>query len=396
MTTRYGTGAGIADTGREAARAAVTEAQETLGGADAEFAVVFSSTAYDYETVVETVRAETNDATLIGSSSAGEFTDAGATFESVTVSLVASDEMTFHVGLGRGLSDDLSGAVADAAAPLPEADEGNPHRVGINLHDGLVGRGDEVAMLAYQQRPMAYAGGSAADDMALEETYVFADDEVATDAVALAAITAERPFAQSVGHGHEPISEGFEVTAAEGSVVSELDGRPAYEVWREAVREPARRDYGVDVDALTAEDDTFEDLLTKYEFGIKTADEEYKVRWPGLTPSTDGPLHFATRMPEGTEVFVMDSTPEAQLEVASDVSRAARDDGEFEAAGALAFDCICQAAILGDEFDGAVERMTDELGVPLAGVETYGEVAMTGDDMRAYHNTTTSLILFPE
>jgi hypothetical protein len=40
--------------------------------------------------------------------------------------------------------------------------------------------------------------------------------------------------------------------------------------------------------------------------------------------------------------------------------------------------------------------MTDELGVPLAGVETYGEVAMTGADMRAYHNTTTSLILFPE
>jgi hypothetical protein len=397
METHYGTGSAVAETGAEAARSAVGDAREGLDGVDPDFAVVFSSSTYDYRSVVETVRAETGDATLVGSSSAGEFTERGPAFESVTVALVASDEMTFHVGLGRGLSDDLRGAVANAASGLPETEEVSGHPMGINLHDGLVGRGEEIAMLAYQERPMPYAGGSAGDDLALEETFVFADDDVASDAVALAMVTSEKPFAQSVGHGHDPLSEGFEVTAAEGSVVTELDGRPAYEVWTDAVRDAVADEYDRDVDDLSPDEDAFEELLTRYEFGIKTDDDEYKIRWPGLTPDTDGPLHFATRVPEGTEVYVMDSDEADQIAAAETVSRAALADGDagFEAAGALAFDCVCQAAILGDEFDRAVDAMAAELDTPLAGMETYGEVAMGGGDMRAYHNTTSSVVVFP-
>lgn len=395
MVTRFGSGSAVAETGATAASEAVADATETLDGQTADFAVVFASPEYDYEAVVQTVREETDGATLVGSSSAGEFTEAGPVFESVTVSLVASDDMEFYVGLGEGLGEDLEGAVEDAASTLPDEVEGYPHQMGINLHDGLVGRGEEIAMLAYQNQPMAYAGGSAADDLALEETVVFADDEIATDAVALGMIASKKPFAQSVGHGHDALAGSYEVTAAEGSVVDELDGRPAYEVWKDAVRDEVQEVYGVDVDELTPEDDAFEELLTRYEFGIKTGDDEYKVRWPGLTPETDGPLHFATRIPEGTELFVMDSDKDEQVSAAATVTEAALDD-EFQAAGALAFDCVCQAAILGDDFDEAVAAMADVLDVPLAGMETYGEVSMSEGDMRAYHNTTSSLILLPE
>ena len=59
----------------------------------------------------------------------------------------------------------------------------------------------------------------------------------------------------------------------------------------------------------------------------------------------------------------MDSGKEDQMDAAQTVSNAAIADGhtEFEAAGALAFDCVCQAAIWGDDFDNAVTRWLQNL-----------------------------------
>lgn len=397
MVTSVGTGSGASDSGTEAAQAAVEEASTALDGRDPDFAAVFSSPTYEYENVIQAVREATDGATLVGSSSAGEFTERGAVTQSVTVSLVASDDMQFHVGLGEGLEADAAGAVEAAAAKLPERDESYPYSFGINLHDGLVGRGEEVAMLGYQQYQMPYAGGSAADDRALEETVVFANDTAASDAVAIAMLESKRPFGRAVDHGHEPVAGTFEATATDGSVVETLDGQPAYEVWKDAVRERVRDEYDIEIDDLSPDDDRFSALLTRFEFGIKSTDGDYKVRWPGLTPDLSGSLDFATTIAEGTELYVMDSGPEAQLELAESVSRdalASQSDTSF--AGGLAFDCICQGALLGDEFDDAVGRMAAALDVPFAGFQTYGEVSMSEGDMRAYHNSTSSLVLIPE
>jgi methyl-accepting chemotaxis protein len=65
-------------------------------------------------------------------------------------------------------------------------------------------------------------------------------------------------------------------------------------------------------------------------------------------------------------------------------------------AGAIVFDCICRNLILGDEFHTAVKGISDELGgAPLAGYETYGEIALAAGDMSGFHNTTTVVLAFP-
>jgi methyl-accepting chemotaxis protein len=65
-------------------------------------------------------------------------------------------------------------------------------------------------------------------------------------------------------------------------------------------------------------------------------------------------------------------------------------------AGAVVFDCICRNLILGNEFRTAVRAMWDELGgAPLAGFETYGEIALQVGEMSGFHNTTTVVLAFP-
>lgn len=399
MGTTFASGLAKSDDGNSAGHEAAASAVAGLNGSDPDFALVFSSAKYDYDQVLGGVRDVVGDATLMGCSTAGEFTDSAVETESVVVSTIASDEMAFFTGLGRGISEDMMGAVAEAAADLPTEVEEYPHLTGINLHDGLAGKGEEVAMLAYQELPMPFVGGSAGDDLALSETHVFVGDDIATDAVALGVIASKKPLPQSVNHGHKPISERIEVTHADDNVIEELDGRPAFDVWRDAVREEARDVYGVDIDGVGDDDPELGELLTQFEFGIETGDGDYKIRWPGLTPDTSGPLHFAATIPDGTEVRVMHSPKDEQIESAREAGRdavAIAADAEEGVAGALVFDCVCRAAILGDEFEEAVDAIATSINAPLAGFETYGEVCLREGEMRMYHNTTSSVVIIPE
>jgi methyl-accepting chemotaxis protein len=225
------------------------------------------------------------------------------------------------------------------------------------------------------------AGGSAGDDLEMTATHVLRDDEVATDAVGLGLVESRTPPVVTVAHGHEPISPPLEVTRSDGAVVHELDGEPAFEVWKRHVRDRTA-DEGVDVDELDAGDEALSMALTRYAFGLQTG-QGLKIRWPGLTTATDGPLQFTCSVPEGAMLRVTAGSRESQIESAR------------RAAGALVFDCICRSTTLGDEFGAAVDAMAETLDVPLLGFETYGEVAMERDQLSGYHNTTTVICLFP-
>jgi methyl-accepting chemotaxis protein len=60
------------------------------------------------------------------------------------------------------------------------------------------------------------------------------------------------------------------------------------------------------------------------------------------------------------------------------------------------FDCICRNLILKDGFDRAISAMSEALGgAPLAGFETYGEIALGAGDLSGFHNTTSVVLAFP-
>lgn len=53
--------------------------------------------------------------------------------------------------------------------------------------------------------------------------------------------------------------------------------------------------------------------------------------------------------------------------------------------------------ILKDDFKTAIAGIHTELGqVPLAGFETYGEIALDAGDLSGFHNTTTVVLAFPK
>lgn len=393
----FGRGMSTEADATEATRAALSDAIVGIEGQPT-LAIALCGPNYEIEAVQETLQTDLEAVPVIGSTTAGEFTDQGVCEEGVVVALVAADSMEVATACGDGVSEDVFGAVNSAVEQLPDSDQmPGSHTAAITFHNGLAGRGEEITMVTSQLLGhIPLVGGSAGDNLAMEETTVFTEDSISADGVVIGLVSSERPFSFAVSHGHAPLSESYEVTHARENVVEELGDEPAYEVWKREITEAAEERYDIDVDSVSPDDEEFAELLNQFELGIETRDG-YKIRWPALTDSTDGPLKFATGVPEQSVVRIMHSPEDGQIESARDAAQESLRQFEGEdVAGALVFDCVCRGLILDDEFDKAIDGIAEEIDAPLAGFETYGEVYMPPEAASGYHNTTTAIFLLPE
>ncbi|NUP07321.1 MAG: hypothetical protein HOW73_14805 [Polyangiaceae bacterium] len=359
-----------------------------LGHAPPVLVAAFVSTALEFTTTMSALAAKFPGAAVIGSTTSGEFTHAGDGSGTVALFALAGD-YKIHAGIGTGLAASPEAAVAAALGGLPTELVGYPHRTNVVLLDPLAGHGEAAAlMIATTMGDAPLVGGAAGDDLAMTKTTVGLGTTAASDAIVVASVFSKKRLGVGVCHGHAPFSEPLTVTKADGSVVLEIDGRPAWDVWLEKSAARAK-EVGLDPAANPGA------YLLRYEAGLRIGGG-FKVRAP-LAPQPGGGIQFATPMPEGTVFTIMESAPGAQVDSAVSAARTARDSiGDGAVAGALVFDCICRKLILADAYRDALSKISTELGsAPLAGFETYGEIAMNAGDMTGFHNTTTVVLAFP-
>jgi methyl-accepting chemotaxis protein len=375
--------------GAEDFEGGVDRLAESLEG-DCVLAVVMASKKAGLGALLDRVAAKFPSACVLGATTSGEFTEEGDGNETASLFLASGDFKVF-AGLGSGLGASPERAVEEALRGQPLEVAGYPHRAGIVLLDPFAGHGEEAALLlatALGDQPLV--GGAAGDDLVMKATEVGLPGRVTSDALVVATLFSKRPLGIGVKHGHRTLSpESFKVTRAEGSVVLEIDGRPAWDVWREVASSRARS-VGLDPEGKPGA------FLLRFEAGLRVGGE-FKVRAP-LAPQPGGGILFATPMETGTVFHVMESDGSAQTESAVVAATRAREAlGGSKVAGALVFDCICRKLILEDAFADMLRQVSESLGsVPLAGFETYGEIAMNSGDMSGFHNTTCVVLAFPE
>jgi len=395
--TAIATGTSTATTGRRAGRAAATTARERLDAERVDFCQVFADSELDPEAVLAAVTDAVDDETaVIGCTASGTFTEERTMDSGVAVVLVTSDAFRFDTAMATGLGDNIQGAVRDAVRALPDGTE-YPYQSALVLHDGLSGVGERLS-LAIQRRlgpHVGFAGGAASDNYQMESTPVFCGETVAEDALVLTQVSGTKRAVISVSHGHEPISDPWEVTEASGNVVHELGGEPAFEVWKDAVRDSVTETFDTSVDDLSTDSEELTMLMAAYEFGIDQGDG-YKIRWPRAANESTGSLQFAVDIPEGTVLRVMYGSRAEQI---TSARRAADDTLAMSAgdiAGAFVYDCACRRVSLQDAFPDAVDELVEGLAAPFAGFETYGELCMQTGQLSGFHNTTTVVFALPE
>jgi methyl-accepting chemotaxis protein len=399
MSTKLATGLSKGEDTEKTAKEAVEQANEKLKEKRIDLSIVYSSTKYDYQKVVDVVRASTGDAPLIGCSSAGEFSEEEVGSGNVAVGLISSDEIKFFTAIAGGVREDPEAVVRSLANKLPAKIDGYPNLTAIFMVDGLANVGEEITVLASQVfnqvlgENVKIVGGAAGDDMQFKKTFVFSDNKVATDAASVCLLASKMPLFTGVKHGHTPLNKALKVTKARGNVLYEVNNRPAWEVWKEETAQAAQK-RGINVEELEGFS-AFQQFLGNYELGLPTEKEgEYKVRFFSSI-NDDGSLNFSCGITEGSVFRIMDgSNLEKQIEAAEEAAKAAKKSAEnagySDFDGLLVLECGVRVLMLGDEFYKAVDGFKKVLpGIPLLGLETYGEICMDPGQFSGFHNTTS-------
>ncbi len=358
-------------------------------------ALVFASGAQPLSELMPLLKGRLPATLLLGASSAGVLTEAGAGADAASVFAIRGD-LRVAAAIGR-LGAGPERAVAQLVSALPAHVEGYPHRTAILLLDPLSGRGEEVAeLVAARLGPeVSMVGAAAADDRRMQETLVGCDADVSSDAAVLAVIHSRELLGVGVHQAESVTSDGMVVTRASGNVIHELNGRPAWEVWVAEVMpaalaarlDPNQRG---DLGALFAR---FHASIASQSAGGKTL----KIRAP-LAKAVDGSMRFVSAIPEGTILRITESDViRLDSGVRAAASRARASAGDLDVAGALVFDCVSHSLTLGERYPAVLRAISDELGgAPLAGFGGYGEISVDGKDAPGFQNLTTVVLTFPK
>ncbi len=388
LATGYAKGTDSYKTGEEAAR----KAKIKFGVKNSDLILVFMGTQYNFPEVIKGIRSITGTTPLIGCTTAGEFTEEIVGKGLAAVGMLSIPDSKIYVGIGQGLRKNRRNAVTLAKEGFPSHIDGYPYKSAVTLIDGMAGQGEEAVeeLLYALGTDTKFGGGAAGDDCKFKETWVFCNDKALTDALTVALIFSKTPFGLGVKHGHTPATKPLFVTKSDGNIVKELNGRPAFEEWKEQM-EPVAKKSGINLN--TAPKDQISSFLLANEAGIVMG-KEFKVRAP-LQVNPDKSIQFACEIPEGLIIRGMSSEKEDQIKSAKEATEiAVKNLGGKKASGGIIFDCICRSLYLGEDFKKAVDGIKETVKAPVIGFETYGEIMMVQGQLSGMHNTTTVAMVF--
>ena len=306
----------------------------------------------------------------------------------MSVMAIRTDEILFRAGLGRGLRQDLSGALEQVMPVFTGSDHPDfPYRSALVLTDALAGYVDEIIhdMMLRTGGTYQLFGGGAADDAKFSETHVFMGTEAHTDAIVVLEMLSKKPIGLGVRHGWRPSSPPLRVTEAEGARLISLNATSAVEAFEEHAQATGQ--------AFNRADPL--PFFLHNVIGIETGDG-YKLRVP-LALNDDGSISCAAEVPVGATVHIMVASAASACEAAREAAQAALAGlGEGELAGSLLFDCAATRLRLGRGFDDELKAVVDALGSEnFAGCNTYGQIARSTGQFSGFHNCTAVVCAIP-
>ena len=351
--------------------------------------IVFASSRFEFQKLLEALSAACNPKILVGSSSAGEFTGEGRGEGTACALAIRSKDFQISAGLGHHVSADRTKAASDLLSSFNglEAYEYR-YRSALVMTDALAGHAEDLVeqLTLLTSGKYQFAGGGAGDDAKFARTHVFMGTKAYSDAVVGLEFLSDKPIGIGVGHGWTPASKAFRVTEAAGLRVTSLNGMPAVEAFEEHAKET-----GQPFDRTNPLPFFLHNI-----FGIDMGND-HRLRVP-LTVNEDGSVNCAAEIPSGARVHIMNANAESAITAASNATASAMRALNGEKAGAaLFFDCVATRLRMGEAFGFELDSVARMLGgAELVGCNTYGQIARAEGQFGGFHNCTAVVMVLPD
>lgn len=405
----FGSGMSAASAAVDAARVATEEAMRGFGRSPPKLALVFASPSYDDLNGVQAAVEERLGvpAVVVGGTSGGcVFGTSSVARVGVSVALLGGDDIEVVTRVARFSSPTLIEAVpaaeAVAEAAGAAAKRGFVHYTCITFAPGMQVDG-EALVAAIRKGAGAHAqlaGGLTGDDLTMDRPEVFVGGELRRDHVVIAGIFSKNPVGIAARHGWRPVGPVRRITGIDGVFLTELDGRPALDVWLEDARRA-----GAEIPSVRSDIALY--LANHYELGIVQArvdppaakgdgggaERELVARAP-FSLRDDGAVQLSASISEGTHVRLLHATRDDLLRASVEAAQAAVRSVGAPISGALLFACSGRLAALGPDFPKEPAAIQSALGAPIGGACVFGEIARNVRDVDAFFNTTAVVVAF--
>lgn len=323
---------------------------------------------------------------LIGCSSSGEIQGTQVSDQTLSVAVakfeggrietatVKLDELDASFDAGKALAEKFSDPKMTHCFVLSNGTSVN----GTKLVEGLNSVLDEASVVT---------GGLAGDGDRFETTWVLDGDRPDPSLVSGVAFYGDN---FCISHGSQGGWDRFgperRVTRSEGSVLYELDGKPALQLYK--------RYLGDQAEGLPATG-----LLFPLE--LHPEGDERLVRTILAIDEEDQSMTFAGDIPEGIKVQLMKANFNRLVEGASTAAEicAGMHDHDAPQSLAIAISCVGRRLILKQRTEDELEAVAETLpkGAEIVGFYSYGELSpyVAGSDC-ALHNQTMTLTVISE
>ncbi|WP_210259318.1 FIST N-terminal domain-containing protein [Agrobacterium sp. a22-2] len=215
---------------------AITELGDALQREDTALVLIFCSPGYDRAALEQAIAARFAGIPVVGCTTAGEIGSQGCSDGSMVGLSFSRHDFDITIGFLDSLSEfkmargqELGKALqSELLAQAPGANRHNSF--GLLFIDGLSIREEQVTRaLQTGLGEIPLIGGSAGDDLALEQTFVFHDGIFHTDSAVCVVMHTALPFRIFKTQHFMAMDERLVVTEADSGhrVVKEINGRPA-------------------------------------------------------------------------------------------------------------------------------------------------------------------------
>ena len=204
---------------------------------------------------------------------------------------------------------------------------------------------------------------------------ILTNQGIITDSAVIGLVDMESGI--GVNHGWHKISGPFKITESVGNAIQSLDWRPAFDVYKEIIRQYSK-------EVITKEN--FFDIAKRFPFGMSRLDSEIIVRDP-FTVEGDS-LIVATEIPPESFVDILSGDIDSLVDAAGKSSISAMNayQGSRDKTIFLV-DCISRVLFLEDDFEKEIRAVSQE-DTPLIGILSLGEIANSGRDFMELYNKT--------
>jgi hypothetical protein len=363
---------------------AAQEAIKDLRGEKPDLILVTVSKNFDPQKAIEGIRNIIPEAPLAGGSPGwGSITNKGVEDEGVVVMALSFEKIKIGVEYAEGVIEDPQKAGEILGKKLLK--KGTPPKF-LVIFTAVVGGMPADPFLSSLKKKLGnnldVIGGGTGDEMILKSSgYQFCNEKVLTKSIVGVGFWGDFSVSLKARHGWEPLGIPMRVTKGKNNLVSEIDGRPAIEIFKKYFSEEEIKDPNF----FSGKGEGF-----LYPLGIISEGKEIVIRQ--IIGSTEkGELICANFLPQKATIRLMQAQVDKISETAKEVGNYISSQlGIKEPQLIFIFDCVTRRALLIPDYQKEINSFKEIVGdVPIFGYYSYGEICSEkGEKEWLFHNET--------